>query len=92
MTHLISKFPLGQIFATPGVIEQVSEGDRLTALARHRMGDWGEVSADDWQSNNEALESGERLLSAYLSKEGVRFWVITEYDRRETTFLLPEEY
>lgn len=93
MTHLfIGKFPLGQVVATPGVMEATSEKDRISALTRHQNGDWGEVCAEDRASNDEALESGFRLLSAYTSANGVKFWIITEYDRSVTTFLLPEEY
>jgi hypothetical protein len=33
-------------------------------LSRHATGDWGEVGAEDWRRNDEALEDGTRLLSA----------------------------
>jgi hypothetical protein len=33
-----------------------------------------------------------RLLSAYTTEDGVRFWIITEADGSVTTVLLPEEY
>lgn len=93
MKHVFfGKFPLGQVVATPGVMEATTEQDRISALTLHHNGDWGEVYADDAESNNEALESGYRLLSAYTSAEGVKFWIITEHDRSVTTFLLPEEY
>ncbi len=93
MTHFfIGKFPLGQVVATPGVMDGISEKDRISALTRHHNGDWGEVCAEDWASNDEALEKGFRLLSAYTSADGVKFWIITEHDRSVTTFLLLEEY
>lgn len=93
MTHLfIGKFPLGQVVATPGVMEETSEKDRISALTRHHNGDWGEVCAEDKASNDEALEEGFRLLSSYTSAGGVKFWIITEHDRSVTTFLLPSEY
>ncbi|MGL4666824.1 MAG: hypothetical protein ACRCWR_02710 [Saezia sp.] len=60
-------------------------------LYRHAAGDWGSVCDDDWQSNNDALANGERVISAYLF-EGVQIWVITEADRTRTTALLPSEY
>lgn len=37
-------------------------------------------------------KAGHRLHSAYVSKDGVKFWIITEADRSSTTVLLPEEY
>ena len=64
----------------------------LWALSRHASGDWGEVCEEDWQSNDEALELGTRLLSSYISRSGEKFWIITEHDRSATTILLPLEY
>ena len=55
MTHIfIGKFLLGQIVATPGVMKAkvISENDRISSLTRHYNGDWGEVCAEDWTSNN----------------------------------------
>jgi hypothetical protein len=91
-TIMNGKFSLGQVVATPGVLETISELDRISALVRHRNGDWGEICIEDRQSNDEALESAERLISSYTSTAGVKFWVITEHDRSITTILLPEEY
>lgn len=93
MTHLfVGLFSLGQVVATPGVMEEIGENDRISALTRHQGGDWGDVCEEDWESNNEALESGDRLLSVFTSAGGVKFWIITEHDRSVTTFLLPDEY
>jgi hypothetical protein len=61
-------------------------------LLRHVVGDWGEVGAADWRANDRAIRDGDRILSAYTLKTGVRIWVITEADRSVTTILLPEEY
>jgi hypothetical protein len=44
------------------------------------------------KANAEALKEGTRLLSAYHLRDGVKIWVITEWDRSVTTALLPEEY
>ena len=46
---------------------------------------------DKW-ANDRAVKGGERLLSVYHSKDGVKFWIITEWDRSATTVLLPEDY
>jgi hypothetical protein len=64
----------------------------ITAFTRHVRGDWGDVDDEDWEANERALMEGTRLLSVYRSAEGVKFWVITEWDRSLTTVLLPEEY
>jgi hypothetical protein len=61
-------------------------------IDRHARGDWGEVSGDDWNLNDEAIENGDRLLSAYRTSKGERLWIITERDRSSTCLLLPDEY
>ena len=85
------KFPLGQVVITPNALEKLKSDDILNALNRHVVGDWGELDDEDRQTNDEALQSGHRLLSAYRS--GVtKFWIITEADRSSTCVLLPEDY
>ena len=83
---------LGEVYASPGVLTQISEAEIVFALVRHKNCDWGEVCEEDWELNNEALELGHRILSVYTSSNGVKFWIITEADRSYTTVLLPEEF
>jgi hypothetical protein len=87
-------FHLGQVVATPGAVEALTEAGQTPweFLARHVQGDWGDVSEGDRQANDEALKDGSRLLSAYQTKTGTRLWVITEADRSSTCLLLPDEY
>ncbi len=61
-------------------------------IARHAAGDWGDLSDEDRAENELSLRQGFRLLSAYHSAAGVKFWIITEADGLATTVLLPEEY
>lgn len=84
--------PLGMIVATPNALANVNSVEIQSALQRHVIGDWGELDADDKKANDEALQTGERLLSAYKSATGTKFWIITESDRSVTTILLPEDY
>lgn len=88
------KFQPGRTLATPGALSALTESGQSPAefLNRHLMGDWGEVGSEDWKLNDQALEVGDRLLSAYRTNQGVKIWVITEYDRSATTILLPDEY
>lgn len=88
------KFSPGQIVATPGALAAMEEHQcqPLTLLARHIAGDWGVLPAEDAQLNDEALKSEGRLLSSYPLGGDTRIWVITEWDRLVTTFLLPSEY
>lgn len=87
-----AKFRLGQIVATPGALEKLSHEEIVLALSRHVRGDWGELDAHDTAANELALKDGSRLFSVYESAAGVRFYVVTEWDRTVTTVLLPEEY
>ena len=92
-------FRLGKLYITPGALEALYHNYTTGAeyLTRHLSGDWGDVSEEDKESNNQALESGARILSAYRLKNGARIWIITEAvneqgERIATTMLLPEEY
>ena len=75
---------LGQVVMTPGVRDNIPVPEIMAALARHARGDWGTVSRDDWKENDLSLREGFRILSAYQSKAGKRFWIITEADRSST--------
>ncbi len=87
-----TRFPLGSVYMTPNAMGQLTDDDVLRALARHGQCDWGDVGAEDKASNDAAFAQGARLLSVYLSAGGVRFWIITEWDRSGTTVLMPEDY
>ena len=96
-------FELGQLCYTPGaqdVLERC-QVNPFQLLTRHVTGDWGDLCAEDAQSNNDALKEGTRIFSAYVLPPPVaegqpltscKIWVITESDRSVTTILLPEEY
>lgn len=86
------RFSLGRTVATPGVLNEVGELEIQRALLRHHHGDWGELCDVDKQANEDALDKGGRLLSAYRIADGTKFYIITEADRSATTALLPEEY
>jgi hypothetical protein len=88
-------FALGRLLATPGVLVAFADtgGETpLPYLARHAAGDWGDLDAHDASANDQALQTGARLLSAYRLRTGCRIWIITEADRSATTVLLPDEY
>ena len=87
-------FELGQVVSTPGALYAFveAEQDPIDFLRRHVTGDWGEVPEEDAEENDRSVEHGFRVLSSYTLETGVKVWVITEWDRSVTTFLLPEEY
>jgi hypothetical protein len=90
----MNRFPLGQIVATPAALEAIQEAGQTPDffLAKHVQGDWGEVDDEDKRANEEALVSGERLLSAYRTLKNERIWVITEADRSSSCLLLSSDY
>lgn len=96
-----SKFSLGQIFITPEAqseLEKANQSPWQFIIALHSQGQWGdELCEEDRVLNDESLNDGSRLLSAYKLATGVKIWVITEAEddsgkRAATTVLLPEEY
>ncbi len=87
-----TKFSLGRIVATPGVLAAVPREEIDDAINRHAHGDWGVMPEEDQHTNELALSGGDRIFSAYLSGTRVKFWIITEWDRSVTTILLPDEY
>ena len=99
VSAVLSLFSIGQLVATPGALTVLAEHYTLPEdlLRRHVNGDWGDLDAEDAQRNNEALQDGSRIFSAYVLAEGVKVWIITEAQddngmRSATTLLLPEEY
>jgi hypothetical protein len=87
-------FQLGQIVSTPGALKAMADAGitPVQLLKRHINGDWGDLCAEDQESNQSALHTEMRILSAYNVGGTVKVWIITEADRSTTTFLLPEEY
>lgn len=85
---------LGQLTATPRALDAMEQAgvDPAALLARHAIGDWGNVSREDWERNNACAEGVTgSLLSLYLVGEE-HLWVYTEWDRSRTTVLMPDEY
>ena len=89
-----TRFSLGQVLATPGVLAALEEAGEtaMRYLARHQAGNWGDLAPEDIRENELSLQQGFRLLSAYILPTGVKIWIITEADRSATTILLPDEY
>ena len=93
-------FDLGQLFITPAAAEalQRNEMNGLEILARHVRGDWGNLCDEDKTANENALQTGARLLSTYTLPDETTIWIITDAEidddhrRYATTLLLPEDY
>jgi hypothetical protein len=93
-------FQLGQVVATPGALEALRRNNStgLDYIRRHSDCDWGDLCAEDKKANEEAMQSGARLMSSYFLPDETKLWVITDATVNEegkglvTTLLLPEEY
>jgi hypothetical protein len=94
LAHASPKFPLGQCVATPGALVALAFNgfEPYQFLARHVCGDYGDLSEEDKRLNDEAIETGGRILSAYILAGGEKIWVISEADRSSTCLLLPSDY
>lgn len=87
-------FALGQLVATPAALSLLEACGKqpFHYLAKHVSGDWGDTCAEDCKTNEQALQSGARIMSAYTLPDGEKIWIITEADRSSTTILMPSEY
>jgi hypothetical protein len=92
MSAQTARFDPGQIETTPNAITIIPHDEIQAALSRHMSGDWGTLDNEDRASNERGLANGGRLFSEYHSKEGIKFWIITDADRAMTTVLLPKDY
>lgn len=86
-------FELGNVVATPASLTVLNDNGILpiTLLLRHKSGEWSELTEDDIEANREAVKNGDTVFSKYTIN-GVKLYVITEWDRSSTTILLAEEY
>lgn len=87
-------FDFGQVVGTPGALQAMDEAEQnpFGLLLRHVTGDWGDLPDEDIEENRLSVEKGYRVFSSYELETGNKVWVITEWDRSVTTFLLPSEY
>ena len=89
-----SRFELGELVITPNAHRLLSkyylQADMF--LAKHLVGNWGDLVEEDKKVNDDALLNGGQLFSSYKLPGDNMLWIITEWDRSVTTILLPEDY
>lgn len=90
-------FEHGKTVITVGVIDFMSKdwgkaGYIYAILNRHLQGDFGDLTAEDIETNLEAIKTGQRIISSYEYSKDYDFYIITEADRSVTTILLKSEY
>jgi len=97
------RFKLGQVVATPAALATLERFGKSVwhYVSRHVNGDYGDLSEDDKQANDDALIDGSRILSSYIIEgegdDASKLWIITEAEDDEgnriaTTALLSHEY
>lgn len=90
------KFDLGQLVSTRRVADMAQENPDFqreleNILQRYTSYDWGDIDEEDSNLNDEAIDTGDRILAAYDTSLG-KIFVITEADRSATTILFANEY
>lgn len=93
-------FQTGVLVQTVGIEVESGENPEfavcvMKSLDRHKKGDWGDLEEETKYLNDEAIEEGGRILSAYnlLTREGIKkIYIITECDRSVTSVLFASEY
>ena len=85
-----ARFRLGEVSTTRSAFERLHALglEPSDLIARHQVGDWGDVDDADLAMNEESLSEEQRFFSAY-EIEAERFWVLTSADRSSTVVFLP---
>ena len=83
VTVMSALFPLGQLVATPGALAALERAKQPPTcfLARHAIGDWGELEPTDVAENKYSLIHGFRLLSSYQTDAGEKLTCSPVSDR-----------
>jgi hypothetical protein len=94
MSSATVQFDLGEIVITPAArsILQFSGEEATDFLYRHRTGDFGDVTPEEWFENDLAVQAGHRIWSSYLTAMLHTLWIVTEADRSYTRVIAPYEF
>lgn len=86
-------FPIGALTFSRGINRLIDAGrlDPIPYFRRHTRGDWGDVTAQQWEANSSALQSGAPLESHYVIHPGLAIRIITDAGRSVTAIVLPSE-
>lgn len=91
------KFELGKIVATPRIKNDISESEFhsevMDALDRYMDMDWGLVSPDSKELNDEAVKNDDSILAVYPTTKG-EIWILTDWEENSphTTIMYSDEY
>ena len=93
----IIKFQTGELVTTARLAKSCEQEPKfneqvLHSYMRYVKNDWGEMSVEDKQMNDDAvLNNNDRIFAAYETIKG-KIYIITEADRSYTTILFANEY
>jgi hypothetical protein len=84
---------LGAMTATPAAMAALARSEQtlLTLLARHVVGDWGDVDDQERADNWAAIAGDTGSVASVYAVGGATLLVVTNMDPRETSVLLAEE-
>ncbi len=71
-------FQLCPVEITVAAASVLSDEEIRDAIGRSCRGDWGEVSAQERQANDQFVQRDGRVRCLYRSRSGVKFWIVTE--------------
>ncbi len=88
-----SQLELGQRSITSAAAEALGEHGQVADdfITRHHHGDWGDVTDEDGEENEEGFRGGGWVRSAYVLNNGEIVWISTEPDRGRTIVHLAHE-
>lgn len=61
-------------------------------IARHVVGDFGDLSEENKAINERAIAEGGDILSVYHLRDGTKLYIITDAGRMGTTIICADEY
>lgn len=84
----------GCVFASLGAVNALNTvgAPLVHFLLRHLRGDWGSLTDEDWQRNEQAALGATYLQSSYRLSNGQKIWMHTTRDRSATFVMLPTEF
>lgn len=95
---LISLFSAGETTVTPRASESLLRNNRhqIEFILHHISGKWGNVTDEEKNRNDKAVDNGGRILSRYQLEDSTIIVVITEAEnsqgqRIETAIILLDE-
>lgn len=92
-----AKFHVNNILVTEGVEKRIQNNERFEldvdmAIMKYCGMDWGNLDADDWKINDNAVRRMDDIIFAeYRTCEG-DILMVTDMDFETTTILFPHEY